>query len=193
MSDEVFPRTVITSDRLRLRPFEASDVPEVHAAWHEERFVSTAPVGYPYANAGLKTAFEWCTLGTEKHRLDGKGVSFAVEPREGGRLIGHVALFDADWTSRNAEIHYWTAAWARGNGYAAEAANAVATWALRDIAYERISLHAATANSASRHVADSAGFQFEGTLRNFAPTRSGTRTDLAVYSLIKQDLRPAAG
>jgi RimJ/RimL family protein N-acetyltransferase len=96
---------------------------------------------------------------------------FAVEPLEAGRLVGHVALFGADWTTKVAEIHYWTAPWARGKGYAAEAANAVARWALLETDMARISLHVAVENAASRHVAEAAGFQFEGVLRSAAPTR----------------------
>ncbi len=192
MPDGVFPRTVITTARLRLRPFEASDAADVHDVWHDEEFVRTAPVGYPYANADLEAAVEWCTVGTERRRRDGTGVEFAVEPRTGGRLVGHVALFGADRASGVAEIHYWTAPWARGNGYAAEAARGAAEWALRDLAYSRISLLVDVGNIASRRVAVAAGFPFEGVLRSAARTRDGDRTDVAVHSLIRPDLRPPA-
>jgi RimJ/RimL family protein N-acetyltransferase len=184
----VFPRAVLTSERLRLRPFEAADAADVHAVWQDERFVRTAPVDYPYADASLETAVQWCTSGMEERRLDGKGVGFAVEPRERGRLVGHVGLFGANWTAKVAEIHYWTAPWGRGNGYAAEAANAVARWALLDAGMARISLYAAVDNAASRHVAEAAGFTFEGVLRSAAPTRDGGRTDAALYSMIRDDL-----
>jgi RimJ/RimL family protein N-acetyltransferase len=179
---------VLTSERLRLRPFEAADAADVHAVWQDERFVRTAPVGYAYANAGLETAVEWCTTGMEERRRAGEGVGFAVVPREGGRLVGHVALFGVDWTAELAEIHYWTAPWARGNGYAAEAAGAVARWALLDAGIARVSLHAAVDNAASRHVAEAAGFRFEGVLRSAAPTRGGNRVDAALYSMIREDL-----
>jgi len=56
----VFPRAVLTSERLRLRPFGAADAADVHAVWPDERFVRTAPVGYPYANADLGTAVSTC-------------------------------------------------------------------------------------------------------------------------------------
>jgi ribosomal-protein-alanine N-acetyltransferase len=85
------------------------------------------------------------------------------------------------------EIHYWTAPWGRGHGYAAEAARAAAAWALRDRGFARVSLFAVVQNAASRKVADAAGFRFEGILRNAALTRAG-RADLATYSLIPGDL-----
>ena len=133
----MFPRAVLTSERLRPRPFEAADAADVHAVWQDERFVRTAPVDYPYTNADLETAVQWCTTVMEERRLGGKGVGFAVEPREGGRLVGHVGLFGANWTAKVAEIHYWTAPWGRGNGYAAEAAGFAFEGVLRSAAPTR--------------------------------------------------------
>lgn len=188
---DVFTSEVLTSDRLILRPFTAADAPDVHAAWQDPRFVDAAPVGYPYAGADLATAVAWCTSGIEQRRLDGKGVGFAFVPRDGGRLAGHVSLFNADWAAGSAEMHYWTGPWARGRGYAAEAAAAVARWALTTQGFERIALQADTANTASRHVAQAAGFRFEGVLRSLVPARDGTRADMAMYSMIRADLVPA--
>jgi ribosomal-protein-alanine N-acetyltransferase len=188
LAAEVFPRTVLTTGRLVLRPFRAADAPDVHAAWQDAAFVHSAPVGYPYAAADLPTAVSWCTTGMEQRRVDGKGVGFALQPRGGGRLAGHVQLFGADWTARTAEIHYWTSPWSRGHGYAAEAAAEVARWALADCGMERIHLQADTRNTASRRVAEAAGFRFEGVLRSLAPARDGFRADMAVYSLVRADL-----
>lgn len=53
--------------------------------------------------------------------------------------------------------------------------------------FARVTLLAVTDNIASRRVAESAGFRFEGILRNAALTRAG-RGDFAVYSLVPQDL-----
>ena len=126
-----FPRVELTTERLRLRPLTASDAEDVHALWHDDRFVETAPPGYRHARASLETATEWCTTGTESRRQEGTAIEFASEPLTGGRMIGHVALFGVNRTTGVAEIHYWTSPWARGRGYAVEAAQAVAEWGLR--------------------------------------------------------------
>jgi ribosomal-protein-alanine N-acetyltransferase len=183
-----FPLPVLESERLRLRQFEAGDAADVHAVWQDERFVRYAPVGYLYAHGDLSTATEWCTTVAAKRRTDGSRVEFAMVPRDGGRLVGQVGLFDADWENQVAEIHYWTAPWARGNGYAGEGARTVAEWALRDAGLARVALVAATGNEASRHVAVAAGFRLEGVLRSAAATRDGGRTDHAVYGLVRADL-----
>jgi [ribosomal protein S5]-alanine N-acetyltransferase len=187
MSEPVLPLVTLTTDRLLLRPFGPGDAVDVHAVWQDSRFIDSAPLGYAYAGADYETALAWCTSGIEERRRTGKGIGFAVTPRDGGRLVGHVSLFGADWTVRSAEMHYWTAPWARGRGVAAEAAAAVARWALTTQGFARIALQAAPANTASRHVAERAGFRAEGVLRNVAVSRSGHH-DLVMYSMIPSDL-----
>jgi RimJ/RimL family protein N-acetyltransferase len=189
VSEPVLPSVTLTTRRLLLRPFEPADAGDVHEVWQDARFIDTAPLGYAYAGAGLDVARSWCATGIEERRRTGKGIGFAVVPREGGRLVGHVSLFGADWTAMSAEMHYWTAPWARGRGVAAEAAAAVARWALTEQGFARIALQAAPANTASRHVAERAGFRAEGVLRSAAVSRTG-RHDLIMYSMIPADLPP---
>lgn len=191
MADHVFPRISLSTERLELRPFEPGDAGDVHAVWNDETYLRFAPVGLPTAGAGLETAAAWCTTGVEAQRRAGAAASFAAVRRGESRLVGHVALIRTDWTAMVTEIHYWTAPWGRGNGYAAEAARAVATWALTALGFARVTLAAVVDNVASRRVAEAAGFQFEGILRNAALTRAG-RGDFAIYSLIPADLADPA-
>ncbi|WP_143232527.1 GNAT family N-acetyltransferase [Actinoplanes regularis] len=169
---------VLSTERLVLRPFEAGDAAGVHAVWNEKSFLRFAPVGFRYAGASLDLVLDWCS----------RGENFAGVERESGRLACHVALFGTDWTAKTTEIHYWTAVWARGNGFAVEAARAVSRWALTELGLVRVALQTDTRNVASRRVAESAGFVFEGVLRNASWTRSG-RGDLAVFSLVPGDLQ----
>ena len=102
-------------------------------------------------------------------------MAFAGAERDTGRLACHVALFGPDWAAMIAEIHYWTAPWARGRGYAAEAARAAARWALTERGFARITLRTVTGNTASQKVARTAGFRFEGIMRNAAWSRGPRR------------------
>ena len=179
MADHRFPFATLETARLRLRPLRPADAPDVHAVWNEREYLRFAPAGFPLAGAGLEKARTWCATPAP--------ASFAVTPLAAERLCGHVMLFGTDWDTMICEIHYWTAPWGRGNGYATEAARAAAEWALRTVGFARVTLHAVVDNHASRRVAEAAGFRFEGLLRNAALTRAG-RTDLASYSLIPADL-----
>jgi [ribosomal protein S5]-alanine N-acetyltransferase len=185
MTDQVFPRVTLAAGRQVLRPFEASDAADVHVVWNDEEYLRFAPVGLRYANGSLEEAVEWCTNSAEQGRAAGRGIAFAGIAD--GRLVCQVGLFGPDWTKMIAEIHYWTAPWARGRGYAAEAAKAVARWALAEREFARITLQAVTENTASLRVAERAGFVFEGVLRNGALSQAG-RGDYAVYSMIPADL-----
>ncbi|MBP2326662.1 RimJ/RimL family protein N-acetyltransferase [Kibdelosporangium banguiense] len=177
MTEREFPQVNLASERLLLRPFRAQDAADVHAVWQDEAYLRFAPAGHAAAGADLQLAVEWCS----------GGPIFAVERSADGRLVGHVTLFGTDWTRMVTEIHYWTAPWGRGSGYAAESVRTVARWALITQGIARIALMAVVGNIASIRVAEAAGFRFEGVQRNAAMTRSG-RGDLAGYSLIPADL-----
>jgi [ribosomal protein S5]-alanine N-acetyltransferase len=126
----VFPRVSLSTERLVLRPFEPGDAVSVHVVWNDDDYLRFAPVGLPMAEAGIDQARRWCTTGAEDRRKAGNGVAFAVVRGDEPRLVGHVALINTDWITTVTEIHYWTAPWGRGKGYAAEAVRAVANWAL---------------------------------------------------------------
>ena len=185
--DRAFPLVTLATERLVLRPFERDDAADVYAVWRDEVYLRFAPAQFPHAGAGFDRAVQWCAHTAEEQRQAGKGVAFAGVERDTGRLACHVALFGPDWAAMIAEIHYWTAPWARGRGYAAEAARATARWALAERGFARITLRTVTGNVASQKVARAAGFRFEGIMRNAAWSRAG-RGDMAVYSLIPPDL-----
>lgn len=186
MIGKVFPRATISTERLVLRPFEARDAPDVYATWNDDAYARFVPATLTVAHTDLEHAMKWCCRGVEEWRELGEGIAFAVEVIGEHRLAAHVSLFNADWSAMTIEIHYWTAPWARGNGYATDAVLAVARWALTECGFIRVALATVTANVGSRRVAERAGFQYEGTLRKAAVTAAG-REDLAIFSLVADD------
>jgi RimJ/RimL family protein N-acetyltransferase len=93
-------------------------------------------------------------------------------------------------------MSYIIAPWARGEGYASEAALATAQWLLRDQKFERLELRTAADNTASQQVAQKIGCISEGVLRGACIARTRTedggwadlRTDYIVWSLLPEDL-----
>lgn len=187
MTSRAFPRATFSTERLLLRPFTPGDATEVHAVWNDDLYMRFVPADFSSAGSSLEHAVRWCTHGMEEWRRLGQGVGFAAEEQATGRLAGHVALFGTDWQGMTTEIHYWTAPWGRGKGYATEAVRMVARRAITEHGFARVALAAVITNKASRRVAEAAGFRLEGILRNAALTRAG-REDLSVYSLIPRDL-----
>jgi RimJ/RimL family protein N-acetyltransferase len=187
MIRKIFPRATISAGRLVLRPFEPRDALDVYATWNDDAYSRFVPAAMAAAHTDLEHATKWCCRGVEEWREIGEGIAFAAEDVGARRLAAHVSLFNADWSAMTTEVHYWTAPWARGNGYATEAVRAVARWALTECGFVRVALATVTANAGSRKVAERAGFRYEGTLRKAAVTGAG-REDLAIFSLISADL-----
>ncbi|WP_133885396.1 GNAT family N-acetyltransferase [Streptomyces sp. BK208] len=85
------------------------------------------------------------------------------------------------------EIGFWATKEHRGRGHVTEAAVAVARWAFTERAVDRLEWRAEVGNTASRAVAQRAGFTMEGTLRSAINNR-GVRRDSWIGSLLPSDL-----
>jgi RimJ/RimL family protein N-acetyltransferase len=76
---------------------------------------------------------------------------------------------------------------ARGRGYAPAALAAVAAWGFTALGLTRVEWRANVGNTASRRVAEKAGFAFEGTTRAALDHR-GKRVDAWVAALLATDI-----
>ncbi|MEZ7006740.1 GNAT family N-acetyltransferase [Streptomyces sp. AD55] len=191
-----FPTISISTERLVLRPLDEDDVPALAAMMNDEQTGAWTDVPQPF---GERDARAWITEEAPAERVAGRGLDLAVTEFLTQRLVGVVRLTHTDWHVRSTELSYIVAPWARGEGYAAEAALAAAHWIFGDQKFERIELRTAADNTAAQQVAQKIGCISEGVLRNacIAHVRAedGTwgdvRTDLIVWSLLPEDLEGA--
>ncbi|MFB7458674.1 MULTISPECIES: GNAT family N-acetyltransferase [unclassified Streptomyces] len=194
--NSTFPNISISTERLVLRPLEDDDVPALAAMMNDEQVAAWTDVPQPFSEDGARA---WITEYAPAERTAGRGLDLAVTEFLTQRLVGVVQLTKADWHVRSAELSYIVAPWARGEGYAAEAALATAQWLFGDQKFERIELRTAADNTASQQVAQKIGCISEGVLRNaciaHVRTEDGTwtdlRTDFIVWSLLPEDLEGA--
>ena len=96
-----------------------------------------------------------------------------------------------------AEIGYWAHPDARGRGVMTEAARMAVRHAVIPVAdgglgLSRVTLRAATGNTASRAVAEGAGMTHVGVARQAERLRDGTLTDFELYDVLAHEV-PAAG
>jgi [ribosomal protein S5]-alanine N-acetyltransferase len=77
----------------------------------------------------------------------------------------------------------------RGNGYGAEAVELLTTWLFETGKAERVQASTATGNAAMRAVLERLGFQLEGILRGYGAVSDGTRSDGALYAVLKPEWR----
>ncbi|MFR9799321.1 GNAT family N-acetyltransferase [Streptomyces sp. MS06] len=188
-----FPNVSISTERLVLRPLEDSDAQAFAEMMNDELVTAWTTVPQPYGEAD---ALAWITELAPAERTEGRGIVFALTEFLTQRLVGTVRLRRTDWRVRSTEIAYVVAPWARGEGYASEAALATAHWLFHDQGFERLELRTAADNTASQQVAQKIGCVSEGVLRGawIARSRSedgawtSVRTDLIVWSLLPEDL-----
>ncbi|MEU5363704.1 GNAT family N-acetyltransferase [Streptomyces sp. NPDC005925] len=192
-----FPNVSISTERLVLRAFEEPDTDALAEMMNDELVIAWTSAPYPYTRTDARA---WITELAPAERALGHGIVFAVTEFLTQRLVGIVHLRHTDWRVRSSEISYVIAPWARGEGYASEAAYGTAQWLFRDQKFERLELRTAADNAASQQVAQKIGCISEGVLRSAwiarARTESGTwhdvRTDVIVWSLLPEDLPGAA-
>ncbi len=175
------PTEVVRTERLVLRPYRPDDVDAVHRACQDpdiQRWITAIAV--PYTTEDART---WVADLAPGERAEGSGLPSVVEAD--GELVGAAGVHLRPGRL-GPEIGYWMAPWARGRGYAAEAAHALAGWAL-GLGAPRVHLYADVLNTASQAVAERAGFTREGVVRSCLEYRDGSRGDAALYSRLPED------
>ncbi|MDX3309340.1 GNAT family N-acetyltransferase [Streptomyces sp. NPDC054884] len=188
-----FPDISISTERLGLRPLDEDDVPALADMMNDEQVTAWTAVPHPFDEAAAR---RWIAEYAPGHRTTGRGLDLAVTEFLTQRLVGVVQLAKTNWHVRSTELSYIIAPWARGEGYASEAALATAQWLFTDQKFERIELRTAADNTAAQQVAQKIGCISEGVLRSACIARAraedGTwnevRTDYIVYSLLPEDL-----
>ncbi|MGY1746392.1 GNAT family N-acetyltransferase [Blastococcus sp. SYSU D00695] len=173
---------VVRTDRLVLRPHRPDDADAVFAAcqdpdiqhwWKDPRAPRPSQARAGPLHEGRAPA----------ERAEGRGMPVAVET--GGVLVGSAGVHFRGGRL-GPEIGYWLAPQARGNGYAAEVAHALAEWAL-GLGAPRVHLVVDVANSASQVTAERAGFRREGVVRACLAGRSGVRSDAVLFGRVPGD------
>ncbi|MGY0487692.1 GNAT family N-acetyltransferase [Streptomyces sp. WG-D5] len=188
-----FPEVSISTERLVLRPLDEDDVPALTEMMNDELVTAWTSVPQPFTEEGAR---RWISEAVPRRRRGGAGLDLAVTEFLTQRLVGTIRLTETDWHVRSTELSYIVAPWARGEGYASEAALATAQWLFRDQRMERIELRTAADNTAAQQVAQKIGCISEGVLRNACIARTRTedgglaeaRTDFIVWSLLPEDL-----
>ncbi|MYT69405.1 GNAT family N-acetyltransferase [Streptomyces sp. cg28] len=188
-----FPEISISTERLVLRALDEDDVPALAEMMNDELVAAWTSVPQPFTEDDART---WIREYAPRERTAGTGLVLAVTEFLTQRLVGVIRLTGTDWHVRATELSYIVAPWARGEGYASEAALATAQWLFRDQALERIELRTAADNTAAQQVAQKIGCISEGVLRGACIARTRTedgtwadvRTDFIVWSLLPEDI-----
>jgi RimJ/RimL family protein N-acetyltransferase len=182
---ERFPELTVSTPRLHVRPHMSADADRVTEIFGDRLTQRWLPLSAEY---GPIDGAAWCGEMAAERRGLGQGDHYAIVRREDERVIGCLWTKRTDWPARSTEVSFAVAAEARGFGFAAEAVDGLAIELMMRHDFARIEMRVAPGNTASRRVAEKAGFHYEGLLRNAGYVHSG-RVDLEVWSLVGADVR----
>lgn len=171
-------------DGVVLRPWRVDDagmamaafeVPDIQR-WHVRRLETIAE-----ARAWIEAMHSgWRTETSATWAIDSPG---------GGAPVGRMALTRLDLVGGWAEVAYWLLPGARGRGLVTSSLDALARWAIDDLGLHRLELEHSVANPASCGVAERAGFELEGTLRQRVLHADGWH-DMHIHSRLAPSTEP---
>lgn len=142
-------------------------------------------------NYRLEGVREWIDIVT---RAFGERTELALSIVRDGALVGGIGWTNwvmtnhADWKMRtaSAEIGYWLARDAEGQGIVTRSTRALVDFGFREIDLDRVVIRAEPENARSWAVAERLGFQYEGTQRHVCYWRDRW-VDHRCYAMLKDE------
>ena len=173
-------------DPIRLRPYQASDLPVIHAAIVESQ-AAVAPWLPDLVGALDPDALQHWLEAQASDRLLGTGCHFAIVAAAGGAFLGGCGLTNFNRRHHFANLYYWVRTSATGRGVAAAAARQAARFGFEHLGLARVEIVVDCRNAPSLRAAARAGARREGLLRG--RLRAGeAQVDAIMFSLIPGDL-----
>jgi ribosomal-protein-serine acetyltransferase len=117
----------------------------------------------------------------------GTSYQFTIFEAGGRMVLGGCGINHINRYYRLANLGYWVRSDRTAEGIATRAARLVAGFGFNQLGLRRIEIVTAVENHASRRVAEKAGAQFEGILRDRLRL-AGENADAAMHSLLPEDL-----
>jgi RimJ/RimL family protein N-acetyltransferase len=176
----------LTTERLRLRPFEQADFEAVHAMEsHPDvvRYLYWEPRTRDEARAALDRRIRMTSLDGDPAAL-----RLAVIQQASGELIGDFSLGLRSRQDRQGEIGFMFHPDHQGHGYAAEAGRAVLALGFDIYDMHRISGSCDARNAASARLMERLGMRLEATLRETEFVK-GTWCDELIYAILADEWR----
>lgn len=170
-----------------LRPFAWTDEPAVADALRDPGILR-----WTAGTAVIRTPADQRATRWLEPRIEGwaRGSAvFAVADAADDQVLGSVSVRDVDRVPDQAVVAYWVSPAARGRRLAARALDAAARWAFAKdgLGLHRLSLDHALVNEGSCRVATYAGFQLEGTMRDYYVEPTGRRHDSHLHARLATD------
>lgn len=173
----------ILTDRLILRPIERSDVAMIQATANQRDIADTMiSIPFPFTQ---QAAQHYVRFRVAQMRR-GRGMALTLLHAASQACYGMVEVRDIDSEHHQAELSFWLARIARGQGYMAEALPVMLDYAFRDCGLNRVYAYHMVRNPASGRVLANLGFQQEGILRQQV-RKWDIFEDVVIQALLRRD------
>jgi [ribosomal protein S5]-alanine N-acetyltransferase len=181
-----FPRT---SERLSIRDFESSDREYLLSLPNDP-----SQLQYMLFDMGTVQCVDDFLAFTQALKKNEKRDAWHLALEEKGKhgCIGGVALMIEKEASCSAELGYWLIRPAWGKGYATEASQKMLHFGFVVLGLHRIWGKCHEKNTASAHVMEKLGMQFEGRIREHVWLRDHYRTSL-LFSMLEHEYKEPGG
>lgn len=130
----------------------------------------------------IKTDYHYKT--TLKEYKAGRELTWLMELKETGRVIGEIVLYDFK-LQKQADIGYRISKRYWGQGFATEAGEAIVSFAFSDLELDRLQIRCFTDNPGSVRIAEKLGFQKEGMIRKGVIIN--VITDYYIFGLLREE------
>lgn len=141
-----------------LRPWQPADAPALFAGYSDPGIQQ-----WHARSMSMSEAAAWIEAWPSRWREE-TSCGWAVTGDD--HVLGQIAFRTIDLHEGAAELSYWVLQEARGRGVAPLAVLALTSWAFDVLGLHRIEINHSTLNVASCHVAERAGYVFEGVKRS---------------------------
>jgi len=199
----------LKSDSLTMRPMRPSDAEDIYRAVQDPEIpkFTTLPADYPidlaieFANTRAAASFvnktelvfviedsrlENSSASTSTSTSDSKSANLASGYPYSNGFAGVMSLHTIDIPNHRAEIGYWLAKEARGQGICTKAAELITEYGLMTIGFKRIDGIVDVRNEPSKAALLKAGYEFEGIMKSYVTRRDGSQLDMALFAATKQ-------
>lgn len=176
---------VIETSRLRARPFTQADISAVYQHWTSDPKVTPHLTWSPHTSIHDTTAYIEGRLEAYK---DKRTYAWGIELKSLGAVIGDISVIRIDEKTATAELGWVLGRQWWQQGYMTEIAEAVVTFLLEEVGFNRVMASHASENIPSGRVMQKIGMTYEGRLRQAGKTNQGI-VDVLVYARLQQDNR----
>ncbi len=178
----VLPEAIET-ERLLIRVARPGDGAMLSAAIHDSLPQLAPWLGWVSPPPTPDEAEQRCRKAYARYLLNEDLMVLLIRKAD-GELAGGSGLHGVNWALRQFEIGYWGRTRWRGQGLVTEGVRALAEHALAVLGATRVYLTMDERNVASWRLAERAGFQLEGTLRNERLDLQGRPRNTRVYARV---------